>query len=207
MADATTWDERYRRAEPLWGSGPNRHFASQVGSLPAGHALDLACGEGRNAIWLAERRWTVTAVDFSAVALERARRLAAERGTTVDFRQEDLTTWVPPARTFDLVAVLYLHLTSDDLARVHQRAADAVAPGGTLVILGHDRRNVAEGHGGPQDPDRLLVPATVRRQVEGLRVTVAATIERPVDADPPTTALDTYLRATRPITREPVSGR
>ena len=198
MTDADTWDERYRARDLVWGAEPNRVFAAAVAGLPAGRALDLACGEGRNAIWLAEQGWRVTAVDFSQVALERARGLAAGRGVTVDIRSEDVRTWVPPRAAFDLVALLYLHLPSADLHRVHARAAAAVAPGGTLIILGHDRRNLDHGHGGPRDADRLLVPDIVAADVGELEVVEAATITRPVASEPPATALDTLVRATRP---------
>jgi SAM-dependent methyltransferase len=195
---AAQWDARYAGRELLWGSGPNSHFATAVAALSPGRALDLGCGDGRNAIWLAERGWDVTAVDFSSVALDRARRVAAGRGVTVDLRQEDLLTWVPPARRYDLVALLYVHLPSRDLAQLHARAAAAVAPGGVLIILGHDRRNLSQGHGGPQDPDVLLEPDLVRSQLAGLDVEVAETITRTVADTPPVTALDTYVRATRP---------
>lgn len=196
MSDAQRWDTRYRQTELLWGDGPNRHFADAVGDLAPGRALDLGCGEGRNAIWLAERGWTVTAVDFSAVALDRASRLADKRGVTMAFEQRDVRRWTPPAQAFDLVAVIYLQLPSDDLASVHGLAADAVATGGTLIVLGHDRRNLAEGHGGPPDPDLLLDPETVAGEVRGLRVVTAETITRTIDDD--RTALDTYVRAERP---------
>ena len=197
MREAAAWDERYRSAELVWGAGPNQAFARAVADLPPGYALDLACGEGRNAIWLAEHRWQVTAVDFSQVALDRARDLAAERGVAVDVRNEDVRTWVPPRRAFDLVALLYLHIPSADLRRVHARAADAVAAGGTLIILGHDRQNLDHGHGGPQDGDRLLVPEVVATQVGDLDVVSAETITREVSGDPPVIALDALIRATR----------
>jgi SAM-dependent methyltransferase len=197
MREAAAWDERYRSAELVWGAGPNQAFARAVADLPPAYALDLACGEGRNAIWLAEHRWQVTAVDFSQVALDRARDLAAERGVAVDFRNEDVRTWVPPRRAFDLVALLYLHIPSADLRRVHARAADAVAAGGTLIILGHDRQNLDHGHGGPQDGDRLLVPEVVATQVGDLDVVSAETITREVSGDPPVIALDALIRATR----------
>lgn len=197
MRDAEAWDDRYRSRDLVWGAGPNRAFVDAVAGLPVGRALDLACGEGRNAIWLAERGWQVTAVDFSEVALERGRGLAAQRGVAVDFRNEDVRTWVPPRRAFDLVALLYLHIPSEDLRPLHAHAADAVAPGGTLIILGHDRQNLEQGHGGPQDADRLLVPDIVAAEVGDLQVVEARTITREVAADPPATALDALVRATR----------
>jgi SAM-dependent methyltransferase len=198
MADVDEWDARYRATDLLWGAGPNARFAAAVADLPAGRALDLACGEGRNAIWLAARGWEVTAVDFSGVALERARELAARHRVRLDLQQRDVRHWTPPARAFELVAVLYLQLPSAELAIVHRRAADAVTPGGTMVVLGHDQRNLDHGHGGPQDPDRLLDPDTVAGELTGLRILTAETVTRQVVTTPPAAALDTYVRAVRP---------
>lgn len=195
---AEIWDDRYRATELLWGAGPNRAFAEQISDLIPGRALDLGCGEGRNAIWLAAQGWQVTAVDFSEVALERAARLAASQGVAVDLLREDIRTWTPPVAAFDLVALVYLHLPSEDLRRMHARAARAVAPGGTLLIIGHDVRNIDEGRGGPQDPDRLLDPSAVAGQLDGLQIEVAETITRRVDTQPPATALDAMVRASRP---------
>lgn len=196
---AETWDERYRATDLLWGAGPNRRFAAEVAGLAPGHALDVGCGEGRNAIWLAEQGWRVTAVDFSPVALERAARLAADRGVDVAFEQHDLRAWQPRGDAFDLVAIIYLHLPSNDLRRVHEAATRAVAPGGTLLVIGHDVRNLRDGHGGPQDPDRLLDPSAVATHLPGLRIDVAETVMRPVEAAPPAVALDTLVRGVRPV--------
>jgi len=105
-------DERYRATELVWGAGPNRFLVEEVTGLKPGTALDVACGEGRNAIWLAQNGWQVVGVDFSAVGLDKARPLAAESGVTVAWAQGDLTTWQPP-NTYDLVVVMYLHLPGD----------------------------------------------------------------------------------------------
>ncbi len=123
------WDRRYASTELVWSAGPNRLFAAEAAELPPGRALDLACGEGRTAIWLAERGWDVTAVDFSRVALEKARAIAERRGVAPRLIQADLLEYRPAGRAFDLVAVLYLQLRAADLRVVLTRAAAAVAPG------------------------------------------------------------------------------
>ncbi|WP_246115504.1 class I SAM-dependent methyltransferase [Trebonia kvetii] len=115
----------------VWGAGPNRFVTAEVTALAAGRAIDLGTGEGRNAIWLAERGWQVTAVDFSAAGLARASRLAAERGVSVDWVQADLLDYKPAPGGYDLVLIAYIHLPSASLARVFRTAAAAVAPGGT----------------------------------------------------------------------------
>ena len=104
------WDERYAGDELVWTAEPNRFLVAEVDGLAPGRALDLACGEGRNAVWLAERGWTATGVDFSAVGLDKARRLADARHVSVQWERADVTEYQPPAEGFDLVIVMYLHL-------------------------------------------------------------------------------------------------
>ena len=149
------WNARYAQKELLWTAAPNRRFAEEVAGLAPGRALDLACGEGRNAVWLAERGWEVTGVDFSDVALAKAAELAASRGVEVDWVVADVLEYEPEPRAYDLVAVLYLQLRREALLRAIRGAANAVAPGGTLLVLGHDSTNIAEGHGGPKDASVL----------------------------------------------------
>jgi SAM-dependent methyltransferase len=195
--DAKLWDERYAAAERLWSTGPNRWAEQELASLPSGEALDLACGEGRNALWLAGRGWRVTAVDFSRVALDRGRAEASERGLSVNWVQADLTTWRPQAETADLVLICYLQLAAAEMARVLEAAGAALRPGGTLLLVGHDVRNIAEGTGGPQDPSVLYsareIGAAAGRHLTVLR---AETVRRPV-AGAPRDALDALVRATR----------
>jgi len=157
ITEQTVWDERYSGPDLVWGAGPNRFVTEEVTALPAGRAIDLGTGEGRNAIWLAGRGWKVTAVDFSAAGLARAARLAAERAVSVNWVQADLLDYQPAPGGYDLVLIAYIHLPAAGLARVFRAAAAAVAPGGTLLVIGHDRDNITRGHGGPQNPDRLTV--------------------------------------------------
>ena len=134
------WNARYAQKELLWTAAPNRRFAEEVAGLAPGRALDLACGEGRNAVWLAERGWEVTGVDFSDVALAKAAQLATSRGVEVEWVVADVLEYEPEPRAFDLVAVLYLQLPREAMLRAAcgSRGRNAVAPGGTLVVLGHD---------------------------------------------------------------------
>ena len=200
ITEQSAWDQRYSGPDLVWGAGPNRFVAAEVAALPPGRAIDLAAGEGRNAIWLAERGWHVTAVDFSAAGLARAARLAAERGVTVDWVLADLLAWQPAARGYDLVLIAYLHLPSAGLARVFRAAAAAVAPGGTLLVIGHDRDNIARGHGGPQDPGRLYTPALVTAELDGLGIRRAGQVLRTVPTpEGERTAIDTLVRAARPV--------
>lgn len=197
--DSSAWDARYAAAPDLvWTGEPNRFVVEELQDLPPGRALDLAAGEGRNAMWLAARTWQVTAVEFSSVAVERGRRLARERGVGVEWTIADLLDYVPAADSFDLVLVIYLHLHRADMARVLRRARTALATGGTLLVVGHDLANLTAGVGGPQDPAILQTPEGIVADLDGLRVRRAETARRPVRVDDRTVdALDTVVVATR----------
>ncbi|RJQ80568.1 class I SAM-dependent methyltransferase [Pseudonocardiaceae bacterium YIM PH 21723] len=185
--DAATWDDRYAATDQLWSVTPNRFVEEQLAGLPPGRALDLACGEGRNAAWLADKGWQVTAVDFSAVAVDRGR--TARPG--VDWQVADVLTY-RPQESFDLVLIVYLQLPEAELAQVLGTAARALSPGGTLLVVGHDRDNLEHGTGGPQDPAVLYTAAEITAALPGLRVLDARQVLRPVE---PRSAIDTLVRA------------
>jgi SAM-dependent methyltransferase len=193
--DSRQWDERYSDAGYQWKMAPNQFVADQLADLAPGRALDLAAGEGRNSVWLAERGWRVTAVDFSRVGLEKGRKLAASRGvadSAVSWVVEDLRHYRPAAAAFDLVLIAYLHCEPLLRADVLGRAASALAPGGTLFIVGHDLANLSEGTGGPQDPAVLYTAEALRAELPGLSVRRAEQVRRTVgDA----TAIDVLLQA------------
>jgi SAM-dependent methyltransferase len=189
------WNARHGEAGPLFGVVPNRFLVAETSGLAPGRALDLACGAGRNAVWLAERGWTVTGVDFSDVALENARGLAADRGVEVEWVQADVREWVPEPAAFDLVAIMYLHVPVGERRLVNARAAAAVAPGGTLLVVGHDRENLVSGTGGPQDVRVLLDAREVAAELDGLEIERAERVLRPVEGE--RDAVDTLVRARR----------
>jgi 2-polyprenyl-3-methyl-5-hydroxy-6-metoxy-1,4-benzoquinol methylase len=191
------WDRRYGGTELLWRAEPNRFVAAELQGLPPGRALDLGAGEGRNAVWLAERGWRVTAVDFSAVALDKGRGLAQARGVSVDWVSADLRGYRPELAAYDLVLVAYLHLLPAECAAVLRGAAAALARHGTLLVVGHDLANLAEGVGGPQDPAVLYTPEAVVAELTGLTVNRAGRVRRPVGTDAGTSAVDTLVLATR----------
>ncbi len=201
------WDQRYGASELVWSRGPNQFLVDEVGELAPGTAVDLACGEGRNAIWLATQGWRATGVDFSPVGIDKARTLAD--GTDlgpgeVTFEVGDATTWTgrgPQGAGFDLVIVFYLHLPADQRKAAHRAAAAAVGVGGTLLVVGHDRDNLERGVGGPQDPELLLVAADVEDDLDGSGLTVerAEQVMREVEVDgAPRQAIDCLVRAHRP---------
>jgi len=192
------WNARYAQKELLWTAEPNRLFAAEVAALAAGSALDVACGEGRNAVWLAERGWRVTGVDFSDVALAKAAELSAARGVEVEWVLADVLDYEPDPRSFDLVAVLYLQLSADELARAVRIAADAVAPGGTLIVLGHDTTNLTDGYGGPKEASVLFTPEDVVAALGKLEIERAEKVRRSVAVDGgEAIAIDAFVRARR----------
>jgi SAM-dependent methyltransferase len=203
MSRRDAWNERYAAQELIWSAEPNRLFAEQVQSLKSGTALDVACGEGRNALWLAEQGWMVTAIDFSDVAIDKARRIAEERGISVNWIADDVSEHPLAKRAFDLVSVLYLHTNSAERARWLPRVIDAVAPGGTFLYIGHDPSNIEHGVGGPQKPELLPGADDLRQRLDDFEIVAAEVVERPVDADPghgrdlAGIALDTLVRAVR----------
>jgi SAM-dependent methyltransferase len=189
------WNRKHGEAGPLFGVEPNRFLVAEVQGLEPGKALDLACGAGRNAVWLAQQGWSVTGVDFADVALGRARALAAERGVAVDWVEADVREWEPVARAFDLVVVLYLQLPADELGPIMRRAADAVDDGGTMLVVGHHSENLTSGSGGPKDARVLFTPDDVAAELEGLQIEKAEAVLRPVEGD--RDAVDALVRARR----------
>jgi SAM-dependent methyltransferase len=193
------WNRKHGEAGLLFGVEPNRFLVAEVASLPPGRALDVACGAGRNAVWLAARGWAVTAVDFSDVALANAGRLAGERGVEVEWVHADVRHWQPDGDDFDLVVLLYLQLPAEQRRVVLGNAASALAPGGTLLVVGHDVENLRSGWGGPKDPAVLFTPDDVAGELAGLEIEKAERVLRAVEDDGGAhEAIDALVRARRP---------
>ena len=150
---AADWDSRYRGTDLVWGARPNVWVEQEIAGLTPGHALDLACGEGRNSIWLAAHGWQVTGVDFSAAALAKADTLA--RGhhppVTVDWQRADVTTF-RSSTPVDLALLAYVQLPAAGRLKAIMSAWNCLAPGGILLIVAHHTDNLTDGVGGPQDP-------------------------------------------------------
>lgn len=195
--DSHAWDERYAADAHVWGHEPNRFVVDHAGDLPPGRVVDLACGPGRNALYLAARGHRVTGVDFSATALERAR--AADPDGTVTWVHADITSYRPDPT--DLALLAYAHLPADQRRATLQHATAALDPGGRILVIGHASRNLTDGTGGPQDPEILFSVTDILddlgRVAPDLLVEVAAEPTRPVPgADRP--AIDVVVLAQRP---------
>ena len=195
------WNRRYAAKEFIWTVNANRFLVAEAANLLPGRALDLAAGEGRNAVWLAERGWAVRAIDFSDVAIEKGKRLAAARQVAdkVDFQIIDLRGYQPEVHHFDLVALMYLQIPRAEREPIFVRAARAVAPGGTFLLVAHDSANLMHGYGGPQHPDVLYTAEQVVNALGGeLEIEKATPVERPVETDDGTkVAIDCLVRGKR----------
>ena len=189
---AADWDERYG-AQRQWSAEPNALVAELLTDVPPGDAVDLAAGEGRHALWLAGRGWRVTAVDFSAVGLDRGRaQPGADRVTWI---ADDVRTWSASPASLDLVLVAYVHLPEPDVRGLLAGAVGWLRPGGRLLVLGHDVENISAGTGGPQDP-AILYGVDRLSPVAGLLD--VDRLEQVPRRTPDGTALDTLLWGRRP---------
>ena len=210
--DARAWDERYAAAELVWSSTPNQFVAAELAGLTPGPAVDLAAGEGRNALWLAERGWQVTAVDFSLVGLDKGRALQERhphgRDLHVDWVHADALTYQGGAVPFDLALLAYLQLPAEQRRTAVRNAFGSLRVGGTLLVVAHDSTNLTEGTGGPQDPAVLFTAEDVLADLDGERFEVerALRVERVVHGQdaghehpgsPDRTAYDVLVRVVR----------
>ncbi len=166
--ESDQWNERYAGTDRLWIQDPDPQLVKSVSPLPVGTALDLGCGEGRNALWLAQAGWRVTAVDFSSVALERLARAAEERGVQVEVEEADLLEFSNSKRTFDLVVLANIHPPAESRRRLFAELPPMVNPGGHLFLIGHHVD--AFGHSGPPERERLLTEEEVAESFSGYRI-------------------------------------
>ncbi|MCW2780761.1 MAG: putative reductase [Marmoricola sp.] len=201
--DAASWDERYREKPLLWSGRPNAVLTQEVTELAPGRALDVGCGEGADSIWLAQRGWQVVGVDVSQVALERAADHAAKAGTAalITWQQRDLLAWEPPSSTFDLVSAQFFHLMSINRSRVYGGLADAVAPGGTLLVVAHHPSDLDTTMARPRFHDMFFTADELAGELEPEEWEILTSEARPRTATDPEgreiTISDTVLKARR----------
>lgn len=155
-----SWDERYGAAEQVWSGRPNGALVTEVAALAPGRALDVGCGEGADAAWLAGRGWDVTALDVSRVALERASRHAREAGVEVRWLHSGLVEAALPEGSFDLVSAQYPALPRTEAQEAERALLCAVAPGGTLLVV-HHVHDPGVAHEHDFDPEDFVAPADV----------------------------------------------
>jgi len=163
--DSKDWDTRYKSADNIWSLTPNAFVTQYLEHLPTGSMIDLAGGEGRNALWFASRGWEVENVEFSRVALGKY----ADRSIEMDLLDHckathaDVTEDIRYAlRNVDLGVIAYLHIDSTGLAKAIQSLVSNIKPGGTFFGIWHARENLVDGYGGPQDLEVIPTKEAVR---------------------------------------------
>ena len=172
QSDQDRWNARYAGDSYLFGTSPNMFLASQRHLLgPGSRALAVADGEGRNSVWLAEQGRHVTAVDFSAIALEKARRLAASRGVEVTFVQADLATWGWTENSFDVVAAIFIQFADPKLREsIFRGIRRTLVPGGLLLLQGYRPEQLQYGTGGPPHAENMYTEAMLREAFSGFEI-------------------------------------
>jgi 2-polyprenyl-3-methyl-5-hydroxy-6-metoxy-1,4-benzoquinol methylase len=154
------WEKLYGEKPQIWSGEVNRNLQAEVTGLTPGHVLDLGCGEGGDAIWLARQGWTVDGADISPTALARAEAAAAEAGVSVRWLRRDVFTW-QPEETYDLISAQYLHLPPDLRREVFGAAAAAVRPGGALLVVGHSPKAMREFQGDKPPAELFFEPEEI----------------------------------------------
>ncbi|MFE3456144.1 class I SAM-dependent methyltransferase [Nocardiopsis aegyptia] len=202
--DARYWDEKYGDREQLFSGEPNGVLVAETADLEPGQALDVGCGEGADALWLARRGWLVTGVDISLVALGRAAEAAADLADRVSWTRADLTAVPPPTGAFDLVSVQYFPLRRQADHTALRGLLASVAPGGTLLVVGHDLTGLPPRHENGFDPADYYEPSDIAEHLdEGWTVLVDETRTRTVPAPAGTHHThDTVLRARHLVSGE-----
>ena len=198
------WDERYGSAEALWSGQPNQRLVENLADRTPGTALDVGCGEGADAIWLAAHGWQVTAVDVSQVALDRAARHAdaagADLAARITWQHADLRSWDPGPARFDLVSAHYLHLPPTAREQAHRRLAATVRPGGMLLIVGHHPSDLQTTIPRPNLPELFFTAEQEAAALDPAEWAVVAAAPQREALDPdghPVTIADAVLRAER----------
>jgi cyclopropane fatty-acyl-phospholipid synthase-like methyltransferase len=166
------WDEHYAEAHYIFGTEPNVFLASQRALLkPGQRALAVADGEGRNGVWLAQQGLHVVSVDFSAPAVEKARKLAAERAVSVDFHVADVMAWTWPVNAFDVVAAIFIQFASPEQRSVlFRRVKDALKPGGILILQGYTPKQLEYNTGGPPCAENMYTDALLRESFADMEI-------------------------------------
>jgi SAM-dependent methyltransferase len=174
------WNQRYNQPEYVYGTQPNDFLVSVSANIPRGKVLSLGEGEGRNAVYLASQGWDVTAVDSSDVGLEKARRLAAEKGVNITTITADLGDFQIQPNSWDAIVSIFCHVPSAIRLPLHQAVVRGLKPGGVLVLEAFTPRQLAMGTGGPASPDMLMTLASLRQELAGLRFVQAVELDRNV---------------------------
>lgn len=177
MFERPSWEERYGAGDRVWSGNPNAQLVTEASDLTPGTALDLGCGEGADVLWLARRGWQVTGLDFSQAGLDRAAAVAADAGLSdrTRWQQADIRSW-QPAETYDLISSQFLHLLDGGMLDLLPRVAEALNPGGTLLVVGHHPDDVHTGLRHAPLPGVMFTPDDLAPALDPERFDVTAEV-------------------------------
>lgn len=183
LSGVEMWNQRYAGEAYLFGERPNAFLAREAGRLARGaRVLAVADGEGRNGVWLAEQGCSVLSLDASPVAQDKARRLAAARGVTLDFELADLTAWAWPEAAFDAIAAIFIQFAGPALrAELFAGMTRALKPGGVLLLEGYRPEQLAYGTGGPRIEENLYTEAMLREAFPGFEIELLAAYDAAIE--------------------------
>ena len=173
------WDERYAINEYVYGTKPNDFLREHFRNIPeGGDVLCLAEGEGRNAVFLAEQGYAVTAVDFSQQGKQKAEKLAASRGVKINYQLADLADYDPGENRWDAIVSIFCHLPSAARKRLHRLVLKALKPGGVFLLEAYTPEQIGRGTGGPPDAELMMTPELLREELTGLQFRHLHELER-----------------------------
>ncbi len=174
------WDERYSSDEYVYGTKPNEYLASVANQLPTGKVLCLAEGEGRNAVYLAEQGYDVTAVDASRVGLEKAQRLAKERGVKIKTVVADLADFEIEENSWDGIVSIFCHVPPIIRKPLHRKVVAGLKSGGVLILEAYRPKQLDYGTGGPPVAELTMTLDGLKEELEGLEIKQGAELDRDV---------------------------
>ncbi|WP_018175775.1 MULTISPECIES: cyclopropane-fatty-acyl-phospholipid synthase family protein [unclassified Thioalkalivibrio] len=174
------WDERYAEDDYVYGTEPNDFLRAAVANVPRGRALCLAEGEGRNAVFLAQQGFDVLAVDSSAVGLQKAQRLAEDRGVQIETLVADLADYAIDPDSWDLIVSIFCHLPPDVRRRLHAEVVAGLRPGGVFILEAYTPAQLEWGTGGPPTAELMMTREALTEELDGLEFEEAVERERDV---------------------------
>ncbi|WP_019594236.1 bifunctional 2-polyprenyl-6-hydroxyphenol methylase/3-demethylubiquinol 3-O-methyltransferase UbiG [Thioalkalivibrio sp. ALM2T] len=174
------WDERYAEDDYVYGTEPNDFLRAAVANVPRGRALCLAEGEGRNAVFLAQQGFEVLAVDSSAVGLQKAQRLAEDRGVQIETLVADLADYAIEPDSWDLIVSIFCHLPADVRHRLHTEVVAGLRPGGVFILEAYTPAQLEWGTGGPPTAELMMTREALTEELDGLEFEEAVERERDV---------------------------
>ena len=174
------WDQRYNREDYVYGTEPNDFLRQHVTSLPAGRVLCLAEGEGRNAVFLAQQGFQVTAVDASSVGLQKARRLADQRGVDIETVHADLANFVIEPQSWDAIVSIFCHVPPPIRQTLHRQVMMGLREGGVLLLEAYTPKQIEYGTGGPPVPELTMQLTDLKQELAGLQFDHGVELDREV---------------------------